>query len=900
MECHESFLYAPYKSVGEVCSSIAPAFRTLPAKRKITSVLCPVGNVVLQYSAERLRLVSISDPLPSNIQCVAADKKFVYAAAGSKIALLHLSRQIDRWLEVPYDVRAMIPFGEVLVVIDVKNTLHVVDIEDGQSLIQINSPAEFTVTAAVHPATYINKVLIGSASGTMRLINVKTSKLVYEFYKPFDSAIDVFQQSPVVDVIAVGLRNGQILIHNLKFNETVMSFQHDVSVTAISFRNDGVETMTSACVDGTLAVWDLNKQKLIGQVPTAHTCSVTALHFLCGEPIMVSAGSDNKLITWIYDMGDHMPRKLVCREGHSKPVTNVCFDSPESIVTAGLDGAVFTFSVTRDTQRHKLGNAGIMPRSKAKKLGLDLERINLTAITEMSVESTREAAWDNLLCAHENSAVTTTWTTRKLKLGSHRLLHKRFKEDPALFSVRATCVCVTPCGNFGVIGYSSGHIDLFNLQSGKHRRSFSASDLNDRAHSSTVCGVFVPSDDKELVSVDVTGSVRFWDFHSARLRSELHVPSSVQKCCFNRSNHLLVIGVAKGSIGIVDVLCRRTVRVLRSAHSASITAIDFSPDGKWIASADEAGYLKIWDVMTCGLIDVMKFPSYCTSLHFSPSGKYLATSHHNQRAVYIFVNKLLYSNSFRIKVLPIDYEPGVVSPSSSIRNASETGKSTEGGEGVMELDEPLNEVNQISELVTLSGFASSRWVNLPILDLIRERNKPIQPVSKPKLAPFFLPSVSTLEGFEFEKTEEEDAESKRKRLVAKRNTLEIESTFAKSLMSAKTDAEIIGNFDTLKWMNISSIDFHLRSLPSKAAISFLRMLLFVLRRHQNFDLVQSYLATFLGFHRDILWQQETEETSELTTVLLILSEELNSSWDDLDATVLDNSAMIQWIKSAVV
>jgi hypothetical protein len=50
-------------------------------------------------------------------------------------------------------------------------------------------------------------------------------------------------------------------------------------------------------------------------------------------------------------------------------------------------------------------------------------------------------------------------------------------------------------------------------------------------------------------------------------------------------------------------------------------------------------------------------------------------------------------------------------------------------------------------LFTLSGLAPSRWAGLPILQLIRERNKPTEAPKKAKSAPFFLPTVDTLEGF---------------------------------------------------------------------------------------------------------------------------------------------------------
>jgi U3 small nucleolar RNA-associated protein 21 len=42
------------------------------------------------------------------------------------------------------------------------------------------------------------------------------------------------------------------------------------------------------------------------------------------------------------------------------------------------------------------------------------------------------------------------------------------------------------------------------------------------------------------------------------------------------------------------------------------------------------------------------------------------------------------------------------------------------------------------ELITMSGLPRSRWVNLSLLDVIKARNKPIEPPKAPKQAPFFL------------------------------------------------------------------------------------------------------------------------------------------------------------------
>ena len=81
------------------------------------------------------------------------------------------------------------------------------------------------------------------------------------------------------------------------------------------------------------------------------------------------------------------------------------------------------------------------------------------------------------------------------------------------------------------------------------------------------------------------------------------------------------------------------------------------------------------------------------------------------------------------------------------------------------------------QLLTLSGLAPSRWAGLPVLDLIRQRNKPKEPPKKAKSAPFFLPTIDTPGGFLFDKEsirnlmeldDGEDGASKRLIAVAER------------------------------------------------------------------------------------------------------------------------------------
>ena len=49
------------------------------------------------------------------------------------------------------------------------------------------------------------------------------------------------------------------------------------------------------------------------------------------------------------------------------------------------------------------------------------------------------------------------------------------------------------------------------------------------------------------------------------------------------------------------------------------------------------------------------------------------------------------------------------------------------------------------DLITLANLPTSRWLNLLSLEAIRARNRPANPVAKPRAAPFFLPTVTGLQ-----------------------------------------------------------------------------------------------------------------------------------------------------------
>ena len=78
------------------------------------------------------------------------------------------------------------------------------------------------------------QVLLGAPDGRVQIWNLRSGSLVHEsskFGKPggaYASAVMAVEQSTALDVVGIGFANGRIALHNLKFDETVVTFSHEV------------------------------------------------------------------------------------------------------------------------------------------------------------------------------------------------------------------------------------------------------------------------------------------------------------------------------------------------------------------------------------------------------------------------------------------------------------------------------------------------------------------------------------------------------------------------------------------------------------------------------------------------------------------------------------------------
>jgi U3 small nucleolar RNA-associated protein 21 len=214
--------------------------------------------------------------------------------------------------------------------------------------------ANFIPYVGLHPATYVNKILLGGRQAaqseadagnddkkkksiSLLLVNVRSGKMIHSFQclsndgkkkkkqRSGDNSenktiptVTTLAQSPAVDTIAVGTSDGSVHLVNTLHDVNLFSLQHKGKqhvkkskgvmnvVSSISFRTDGnatrqgVAPLAVGTDDGTISVWDLTpvedendgtiRRTLLTQIEDAHFGGLSKLEYLPGEPLLLSTG----------------------------------------------------------------------------------------------------------------------------------------------------------------------------------------------------------------------------------------------------------------------------------------------------------------------------------------------------------------------------------------------------------------------------------------------------------------------------------------------------------------------------------------------------------------------------------------------------------------------------------
>lgn len=519
---------------------------------------------------------------------------------------------------------------------------------------------------------------------------------------------------------------------------------------------------------------------------------------------------------------------------------------------------------------------------------------------QVSAEISAMTGWESIITTHENDKKARTWFWGRKKAGRWA------------FETRdggnVTSVAMSPCGTFAAVGSELGGIDIFNMQSGIHRQRFPARltpvqakqlrlDLQKDGlieegdgkktfyrgqgkHGNAVVGLSIDSLNRTVVSAGADGKIKFWDFKTGLLQAELDwsMSTDIKGMRFDRGSCLAAFACTDCCIRVVDTSTQKLIRELWPSRPLLPDLIDlgisdfaFSFDGHWIA-ASIGRLVLLWDLPTGHLVDAFKLRAECTSLAFSPTGEFLATATADSVGVDVWSNRSIFMH---VPQRHIGYEElthivAGVSQNPTVNGATGEDLITINGEDE-EIDDYVDLVNGTpepdtesltSDLLSLSIVPRSRWQNLLHLDLIRQRNKPVEPPKKPEKAPFFLPSLqdrqsaATISGFTDIDTAELEKERSRISKIAQDYGRSIFSSLLRDANESRDYSPVV---DHLKNLNPAAADIEIRSLniENDEMTAFVKSITWLLQERQDFELGQAWMAVFLRIHGDVTSSNES-------------------------------------------
>ncbi|KAI0553337.1 WD domain-containing protein [Xylaria curta] len=625
---------------------------------------------------------------------------------------------------------------------------------------------------------------------------------------------------------------------------------------------------------------------------SGHAAPVTSLRFLpsdfdgaeAGNKWLLSGGKDRSLWGWSLrrdgqstELSQGNIRKKAKKSGtlatkalsHGPTTTLEDLKAPEITCIA--------CSLNRDGGMGALpGKQPLWQKTRDPKKSLNAEISGMTG-------------WESVVTAHKDDSFARTWFWGRKRAGRWA-----FQTGDG---ANVSTVTMSSCGTFAVVGSVGGSVDMFNLQSGLHRQRFPSKltpaqarqvkmqqarqadtvmQLQARAssrflpgtgrHTKAVTGIVVDSMNHLVISCSLDGRVKFWEFLTGNLLHEINwAPmTAITGCRYHSASDLIAFSCDDGSIRVVDIETRQTIRELWGCQG-KINDFTFSNDGRWVVAASQDFIIRVWDLPTSHLIDAIRLEKPCAALAFSATGEYLATASEGELGVHIWNNKSLFA-----------HVPTRQIAESAIEQVSGPTASGEGGQGLLEAafdnEDAVEDEDQVAapsldqlsaDMMTLSLVPRSRWQTLLHLDLIKKRNKPKEAPKVPEKAPFFLPSTTGVPSLNQNAPEARPDDSQNESRITKFDHSRMEQVFTSNLRSGTASGNYDGFIEHLKALAPATADLELRSLSpndsddSNELLHFIRALTSRLKARRDYELTQAWMTVFLRLHFDVIIESNT-------------------------------------------
>lgn len=151
-------------------------------------------------------------------------------------------------------------------------------------------------------------------------------------------------------------------------------------------------------------------------------------------------------------------------------------------------------------------------------------------------------------------------------------------------------------------------------------------------HGDDVLDIAISSDGKHLAIAGKNGEVALWDTVDNRLINTLQQDNPVRAIAFDPGGARIVT-TSGNKVLLWDAASGDRLNIILAGHDDLIESVQFSPDGRWIATASRDNTARLWNSESGEMLEEYKHDSWVLGVAFSPDGSTLATASLDKTAI---------------------------------------------------------------------------------------------------------------------------------------------------------------------------------------------------------------------------------------------------------------------------